>query len=74
MLYAGHILKCSHYVSIKPIQFSHPELNQIQLEHYYAVDYVARFYIGTVHGQGKKSNFFSMKLLHETRQDGQIQF
>ncbi|ESO91762.1 hypothetical protein LOTGIDRAFT_163120 [Lottia gigantea] len=42
----------------------------IQLETYYAVDYVDRFYIGRVLSPGTKQGFWKMKFFHKYLEDG----
>ena len=63
VIYLGYISNTQHYVSIEPDQSKSgdcgPSRNvTIEVEQYYAVDYVDRFYVGRVSGKGKKKDFF----------------
>ena len=59
-------------MSIEPI--AHDKDIIIKSEKYYAVDYVDRYYIGRVLGQGSETGFYKMKFLHHITNNGKPTF
>ena len=57
-----------HYVAIKSKQNTEEPI-QVAAEHYYAVDYVDRFYIGRVLSD-EGNGFYQVKFLHQQVTDG----
>lgn len=71
----GYIPELQHYVAIKPKQ-DEVDPNapvDIEVEHYYAVDYVDRFYIGRVLADAG-NGFWKVKFLHQQSTDGILHF
>ena len=56
-----------HYVALKSNSI------KIEVENYYAVDYIDRFYIGRIL-QGEKPQFWNMKFLHQHSDKGKTIF
>jgi len=46
----------------------------VEVDKYYAVDYVNRFYIGRVLKPGSKTDYWCMKFLHQYMRNGQVRF
>ena len=46
----------------------------VEVDKYYAVDYVNRFYIGRVLKPGSKTDYWCMKFLHQYMRNGEVRF
>lgn len=65
-LILGYISEMQHYISLKPLENS----ILIQVEKYYAVDYVNKFYVGRVLKETETPGKFQMKFLHQISKGG----
>ena len=69
------IVKCEDELALEaPASASQHNVTDIQVEAYYAVDFVTRFYIGRVLSHSDREGFWVVKFLHQSMIDGVASF